>query len=174
MKNRVYSYKGPIEIIENLPKNSNRVLVTSSVSILDWISSTNQTSEYDDLFMATFIIDTDGNMWINDRRSEHVLCAKGNDVLSAGEVGFEIGTNTVEAIEITNQSTGYCPEPESWYFVERALNKANIKHPSYFTMEIIFRLCENCGTKNIVKDGWFECGVCQKPLSNEWNFNQSD
>ena len=174
MKKRIYSYVGPAEIIQNLPKKSNRVQVASSRSILDWISNTDQKSEYDDLFMATFIVDTEGTMWINDRRSEHVLCANGKDVLSAGEIGFEITDMSVEVIEVTNQSTGYCPEPESWWAVSEALDKANIQHPSGFTLEMTFRLCKNCGTKNIVKDGWFECGVCQHPLSKDWNFHQND
>ena len=171
MKNREYRYVGPDDIIKNLPVTSKRILVTSPASVINWIQDTKQSSEYDDLYVATFIVDTDGNLWINDRRSEHVLCAMGKNVLSAGEIAFELKEHDIEVIEITNQSTGYCPEPESWWAVKRALNPANIRHPSDFTMKVVFRLCNNCGTKNIVKDDWFECEVCQKPLSKVWNFD---
>lgn len=170
---REFRYVGPDNILENLPKISGRILVQSSDSVMNWIIQTRQPREYSDLFVATFIVDTSGRLWINDRRSEHVLCAEGKPVLAAGEMAFQVDrSNNLQVVEVTNQSTGYCPDPESWWIVERALNTANIKHPPDFTTKYLFRLCENCGTKNIVKDDWFECGVCQQPLSVDWNFDQ--
>ncbi|MBF0289995.1 MAG: hypothetical protein HQM14_19435, partial [SAR324 cluster bacterium] len=52
------------------------------------------------------------------QRSEHVACAAGRDVLSAGQMAFDPETVSLE--EVTNQSTGYCPEPESWDAVAMA------------------------------------------------------
>lgn len=169
-KGREYRYVGPNEIRDNLAKTSQRVLIESQTDIFNWIKNTNQQPEQNDLVVATFIIDTEGQLWINDRRSEHVLCAAGKNVFSAGEMAFEVDQNHVEVIEVSNQSTGYCPEPESWWAVKQALNEIKIPHPPYFTMKFIFRLCEKCGTKNIVKDSWFECAVCQAPLNEKWNF----
>jgi len=169
-KQREYRYVGPSEIRDNLPEKSQRVLIQSRADVINWIKGTNQQPEHDDLIVATFIIDTSGQLWINDRRSEHVLCAAGKNVLSAGEMAFEVAQNHVEVIEVTNQSTGYCPEPESWRAVKQALDAVAIPHPPDFTMKFIFRLCETCGTKNIVKDMWFECAVCQAPLNEQWNF----
>jgi hypothetical protein len=58
---------------------------------------------------ATFIIATEEQLWVADRRSEHVACANGLDVLAAGEIIFERSGNRIHADEVTNQSTGYCP-----------------------------------------------------------------
>jgi len=169
MFRREYRYVGSSDILDSLPTDLRRVLVQSANDVLHWIQETKQHPEYDGLIVATFIIDMDGRLWINDRRSEHVHCAAGKNVLSAGEMAFGL-EDGLAVVEVSNQSTGYCPEPESWPAVERALAAAYIPHPPDFTMKCIFRLCENCGTKNLVKDDWYECGVCQSPLSLDWNF----
>ena len=169
---REYRYVGSSDLLENLPTNSGRVLLTATDVIIKWIKETNQPYEYDNVVVATFIVDTDKQMWINDRRSEHVRCAHGGNVLSAGEITFEVDKDNVEVIEITNQSTGYCPEPESWWAVKEALQETDILFPANFTTKFIFRMCEKCGTKNIIKDDWYECGVCQEVLSSYWNFDK--
>jgi hypothetical protein len=64
--------------------------------------------------IATFVIDASGTLKVADRRSEHVLCAGGVPVRSAGEVTFAIQADRVAVVAVSNQSTGYCPEPESW------------------------------------------------------------
>lgn len=168
---RHYRYVGSSEILDNIPKSSARKCIHSSQDLIQWVEDTKQTQEYDGAIIVTFIIDTNGELWINDRHSEHVLCANGQNVLSAGEMTFSMDDN-VEVIEVTNQSTGYCPEPDSWYAVEGALDKAKIPHPSNFTAAYLFRRCENCGQKNIVKDEWFYCGVCDNSLDKEWNFDK--
>ena len=81
-------------------------------------------------------------------RSEHVACAAGGPVLSAGEITFDDECNVPE---ISNQSTGFCPEPESWSTVERALDRVGIEHPGGFTIAVVFRLCPKCHERNIVK-----------------------
>jgi len=172
--NRTYVYVGLQSNLDRLPAHSARIEMSSSKYVLRWIKETNQPYEYDNVVVATFIVDINGKMWINDRRSEHVLCAHGENVLSAGEITFEISTDEIEVVEITNQSTGYCPEPKSWWAVERALEQTGISFPSDFTTRFIFRRCAKCGTKNIVKDNWYVCGVCQAVLSAVWNFEQSE
>jgi len=69
------------------------------------------------------------------------------------------------------QETRYCPEPESWPAVAAALDKAGIPHPNGFTCAFLFRLCENCGQTNIVKEGDFTCAACGAELKQEWNFS---
>jgi hypothetical protein len=170
INHREYSYVGPKALQESLPLTSNRVCVTSSDDVLQWIKTSEQILDRDRSVVATFIIDMDVKLWIADRRSEHVLCA-GKNVLSAGEITFTIHSNFIEVSEITNQSTGYCPEPESWIAVETALITVGLNHPSEFTTAYLFRRCDSCGTTNIVKDDWFECGVCQAPLSRIWNYD---
>ena len=74
--------------------------------------------------------------------------------------------------EITNQSTGFCPEPESWAAVSAALDNAGIEHPDGFTTGVIFRRCTRCGERNIVKDSWYYCGICDAKLADDWNFSR--
>jgi hypothetical protein len=119
---------------------------------------------------ATFVIDCQGDLLLPDRRSEHVACAGGGPVLSAGEMFLLVRGDGVEVVEISNQSTGYCPEPESWPAVVSALDRIGVAHPGRFTAEIVFRRCEACGERNVVRDGWFVCGVCGAELPAEWNF----
>lgn len=165
-----HKYIGSQEIIDNLPEKSARVCVNSAKDVLEWIKSSKQSPEYDSCYVATFIISVDEKLWINDRHSEHVLCANGKNVLSAGEITFEVEGNTVEIVAISNQSTGYCPEASSWITVAHALENSKIRHPDDFTSQYIFRKCEHCGQKNIVKDEWYFCAVCDSELSETWNF----
>ena len=166
-----YTYVGPQEILDNLGLSSMRLPVIGPDSVLGWIASQQQEFSGENSIVATFIIDTDLRLWINDRRSEHVLCAAGQPVLAAGEITFLIQDETVEIIEITNQSTGYCPPLETWSAVVAAITPLNIAFPSEFTSKYIFRLCDACGTRNIVKDDWYICSVCDADLSQEWNFD---
>lgn len=171
---REYSYIGPEEILQSGEWKTARTRVRGLEDITKWIDETEQSPDAYGQFAATFIIDVDGNLWIADRHSEHVACARGGEVLSAGEISFTIEGENVEVSEITNQSTGYCPEPESWPIVDRALSCAGIPHSGNFTMEFIFRRCESCGLKNIVKEEWFECAVCGVELPKKWNFRRNE
>jgi len=118
----------------------------------------------------TFVIDLDGALLLAPRRSEHVACAGGMPVLSAGEITFERGRDGLAVTSATNQSTGYCPEPGSWPAVAAALDRIGVPHPGRFTDEFIFRRCPKCGERNIVKDGDFTCAICDAELPPAWNF----
>jgi len=167
---KTYRYVGWSSIRDNLPKISNRHHVISSDLVKVWLTKTKQPKNPDDTITVTFIVDTDNRLWINDRHSEHVLCADGGEVLSAGEMTFEIIDTQVEIVSVTNQSTGYCPEPDTYSAVRRILSKTNISHPLQLTTAYQFRRCDECETTNIIKDDWFVCGVCDADLNNEWNY----
>jgi len=173
-KRKEYRYVGPASILASLPIPSQRIQVTSAHDVQQWIESTRQPTENDGSVVATFIVDTSGVLWVSDRRSEHVLCAAGQNVLSAGEMSFVNDKPHVYVESVTNQSTGYCPEPESWPIVAMALTDSQIEHPAFFTTAFIFRRCSVCQTTNIVKDLWFECAVCGATLSLHWNFDTTD
>ncbi|BDI31679.1 hypothetical protein CCAX7_37300 [Capsulimonas corticalis] len=166
---RSYRYIGS-EDLANF--RSERQCVLQPQDVLSWIGKTAQRLE-NHTIVATFVIDVAGALWIADRRSEHVACAAGRRVLSAGEMTFAVDHKDVSVTEVTNQSLGYCPEPESWPAVADALARAGIPSPTGFTCAYTIRLCETCGTKNIIKDGVYECGVCESVLSAEWNLDPS-
>jgi hypothetical protein len=120
---------------------------------------------------ATFVVDRGGVLRLAPRRSEHIDCAGGEEVLAAGEIRFaRVRGGGVEVAEVTNQSTGYCPDPDCWPAVAAALTAADVAAPAGFTCEFLFRRCEGCGQINIVKDGWFVCGGCDAELPRVWNF----
>ncbi|HJZ90227.1 MAG TPA: hypothetical protein VKE40_05100 [Gemmataceae bacterium] len=100
-----------------------------------------------------------------------MACAGGGEVQSAGEMFWWIDTGGVVLAEVTNQSTGYCPEPESWPVVAAALDRAQIPHPGALTCAFIFRRCERCGQRNVVKEGSFVCAACGWGLPLYWNFD---
>jgi hypothetical protein len=119
----------------------------------------------------TFVIDLEGTLRLAPRRSEHVACAGGRPVLSAGEITFERGAQGPEVTSASNQSTGYCPEPSSWPAVAAALDRIGVSHPGRFTDEFTFRRCPRCGERNLVRDDDFGCAICGADLPLTWNFD---
>ena len=119
---------------------------------------------------CTYVITLARELRLADRRSEHVACAGGEDVLAAGELAFERERAGWRMTHASNQSTGYCPEPSSWGEVARALDGIGVRHGDGFTHALVFRRCSACGERNIVKDGDFACDVCGAELPREWNF----
>lgn len=169
---KLYQYVGPTEIRKRVSHAPPGVRIGSVADLEGWIRSTGQQPNLAGLLAVTFVIDDEGFLRVGDRRSEHVACSEGRPVLSAGEMFFRRGENGLEVAEVSNQSTGFCPEPESWSAVAAALNRLGIPHPGRFTQEIIFRRCPTCGERNIVKDGLFTCGSCGADLPANWNFDR--
>ena len=171
MSYREYKYVGPIEILESARLQPAGVPIESVDKVLTWLESRPTENLPDGSWIATFTISIDCVLSLAPRRSEHVACAGGGPVLSAGEITF--ADSSPEVIAITNQSTGFCPEPNSWEVVERVLDEIGFKHPGEFTNQVIFRRCESCGERNIVKDAWFFCELCEAKLPEFWNFADS-
>jgi hypothetical protein len=167
---RLYIYIGPANIKARGAGRPAGMPIKSIADLLAWVRRTGEHPGPDALIAATFVIDQQGNLLVADRRSEHVACADGETVLSAGEIFFRVDTDRVEVADVSNQSTGFCPEPESWPAVAAALDRIGVVHPGRFTTEAVFRRCERCGERNVVKDSWFICGVCGGDLPAEWNF----
>ncbi|BBM83424.1 hypothetical protein [Candidatus Uabimicrobium amorphum] len=162
MKNRRYHYVGPIDILRD-KTSCERVKVTCYEDVVVW--SQDHTNER----IFTFVIDDKKNLWIADRHCEHVACARGKAIFAAGEITFSL--HKAQVLFITNQSTGYCPEPESWEVVKDVLAAIAIDYPPYFNQVCIFRRCTKCMQINIVKDHIYECAVCESPLDTKWNFH---
>jgi hypothetical protein len=167
----IYQYVGPTKIAERAPSAPAGIRVESPEDVRRWIQQTGQDVDAAGNVVATFIIDEDGWLRIADRRSEHVACAGRRPVRSAGEMTFSVRRGGVSVVWVTNQSTGYCPEPDSWPAVEAALVRAGFAAPDGFGQAFDFRRCPRCGSINIVKDGVFECGACSTPLPEQWNLD---
>jgi hypothetical protein len=120
---RAYRYVGPPEVrVATASMGVGRAIRTRD-DLGAWLSGSGSTGTLEPF---TFVIDVTGTLRLAPRRSEHVACAGGEPVLSAGEMTFGQGPDGWEVIAVTNQSTGYCPEPGSWPAVARALGRAGI------------------------------------------------
>lgn len=164
---RHYHYVGPDDIRESAMRGPTGTLIGSVKDVVEWIRTVESETLRDGSVVATFTVSTDGFVLVAPRRSEHVGCAGGGPVLSAGEITISPNGGV---LEITNQSTGFCPEPDSWGSVAAALDAIPLKRPDDFTTRVIFRKCVSCGQRNLVKDDWFVCGVCGAELARKWNF----
>ena len=168
MGKREYHYVGPSEYRDSAKSQSPGTTIATLDDLRAWIASAQTDRAQDGTSLATFAINLDGELLLAPRRSEHVVCASGGPVLSAGEIGFD---DELAVTEISNQSTGFCPESESWLTVAHALDRTGIPHPERFTTEVLFRLCPGCGERNIVKDEWYYCTMCNAELPQDWNFS---
>lgn len=166
---RQYRYVGPIEIAARVQSDCGGIVIDSIEKLRDSLCSMDDYQSGESL-IVTFVVGTDSNLRIANRRSEHVACARGEDVLSAGEMTIETVGDEVIVERVTNQSTGYRPEPESWAALASSLDRISVEHPDGFDPESVFRRCPTCSQINIVKDQWFICGVCQSTLPDSWNF----
>ena len=167
---RQYPYVGPREIREVASTQPSGTAINTADDLTRWLQARPTELTVDGNWIATFTINTDEAFYLAPRRSEHVACAAGGPVLSAGEITIH---NDLIVTEISNQSTGFCPEPDSWPAVENALNRIGLKHPGRFTTVVVFRLCPQCNQRNIVKDSWYYCQMCDAELPETWNFTNA-
>ena len=161
-----FSYVGPEEIRTRSRTAPSGTPIRSRPEIVEWLRS----QDADENGWATYVVNGQGTLLVAPRRSEHVACA-GEAVLAAGEIRFE-PDGAVSAV--TNNSTGYCPAEACWLAVSRALDAADLPRPQAFTFVAVFRRCPNCGERNLVKEDWFVCAMCDAELPLEWNFETED
>jgi hypothetical protein len=167
---KLYRYVGPEEIRLWTTSIPGGARIESAHDLDNWLHRTGQKPNPEDLFVVTFVIDEEGHLLVAERASEHVACAGNRPVLSAGEMFLRRSEKGVQVERASNQSTGFCPEPESWQAVASALDRIGLTHPGRFTEAVVFRRCLACGERNIVKDGWFMCAICGAELPSVWNF----
>lgn len=169
---RRYRYLGSDDLVEHARKGGGKP-IASPDDLLAWLALPDREVDAEGRICATFVVDPQGCLRFGHRRSEHVRCAAGGEVLSAGEMLFAIELGRPLLVEVSNYSTGYCPEPESWPAVAAALESAGIEppRPGAFTEVVVFRRCPECGQHNRVKDGWFGCMACGAELPAAWNLD---
>ena len=166
---RLYHYVGPADIRQRTVGHSERWCVRQWEDVRQWLTHTEPVASRRSYVPATYIVDPQQQLWLADRRSEHVACAGGGEVLAAGEIVLAQHRERIEVIEASNQSTGYCPEPECWIALTAVLERLKIPYPPGFTASFEFRRCDRCGTINLIKDDTLECAVCRAELSIVWN-----
>jgi hypothetical protein len=117
------------------PRGTRHVCRKVEGGFVDWV----RTVETRDLVGPfTYVVDVDGVLRLAPRRSEHVACAGGGKVLAAGEVALVWCPAGWTVSEVSNQSTGYCPDPSSWSAVAAALDRAGLDRPGGFTSKFVF------------------------------------
>ncbi len=162
---RRYAYVGPAAIKAAAGTRPGTAIATRA-DLAAWVTA-NAGELAGDGFAVTYVVTTDGLLRVAPRRSEHVACAGGGDVLAAGELVLGRDASVVEA---SNLSTGFCPEPDCWDALAAALDGAGVPGPAGFTHAVVFRRCEACGQRNVVKDDEYVCAVCDADLPAAWNF----
>jgi hypothetical protein len=161
-----HGYVGPAELLGTVRPGAEGRVVRSAGDLDGWLAGRAE-AELTEPF--TYVVGLDGLLRLAPRRSEHVACAGGAEVLGAGEMGFERAAGLWTVREVSNQSTGYCPRLGSWDAVERALDGADIGRPDGFTHAVVFRRCVSCREISIVREGDFVCVFCGSDLPTAWN-----
>lgn len=118
-RGRSYRYVGPVELKAAVRPGDGGGRIGSAADFDGWIV---EQSAVELAEPFTFVVGVDGALRLAPRRSEHVACAGGDMVLSAGEISFMREADRWTVSEVSNQSTGYCPDVTSWAEVARALN----------------------------------------------------
>jgi hypothetical protein len=164
---RRYRYVGPAEL-GGLPRPAGCADVVTPADLERWAAGRDPRDTGEP---ATFVVTVTGTLRLAPRHCEHVACAGGPEVLAAGEITLVRAPAGWTVTEVSNQSTGFCPDPDSWPAVARALDGPGVRHPDGFTQPVVFRRCGSCGERNIVRDGDFTCALCAAPLAVRWNFD---
>ncbi|MYS21272.1 hypothetical protein GA0115240_128515 [Streptomyces sp. DvalAA-14] len=166
---RCFRYVGPADLSAAARAEGAAVGIRTGSDLAAWLAVRTE-EELREPF--TFVIGLDGMLRLAPRRSEHVACAGGEPVLSAGEIAFARRAGEWAVAEISNQSTGYCPDVASWPAVADALDLLGLRHPEVFTHEVVFRRCPRCQEHNIVREEHFVCVFCDADLPAGWNIDQ--
>jgi hypothetical protein len=167
---KLYEYVGPARILEQVRRPTPGFEVRSVAGLRAWLQARG-TARGGEL-TVTFVLDQADVLRLADRHAEHVVCAGGGPVRSAGEMTFALAGEQVRLVAASNQSTGFCPEPESWPEVQGALDRLGLPHAGGFTASFQFRRCPACGQINLIKEEAYQCDACDGELPRAWNFGQ--
>ena len=97
---KLYRYIGTKDIAEHALKAPRGTPILSRHDVVAWAKASRQTPDTDGCVTATFIVDESGVLRIADRHSEHVACAGGGLVFSAGEITFALNAESVEIVPL--------------------------------------------------------------------------
>lgn len=165
---RLYHYIGPKELLRSLDNTSPRHELTGP-SGLEQFAKSIGVSFWNGSATFSYVVLPPMRLFIADRRSEHLACARGEPVLTAGEITFTKGSSGLEVSAANNLSTGYCPESSSWGALDLALRAANLSGIHGFAPSFEFRFCAECSMTCVIKNEVYECPRCLGVLPREWN-----
>lgn len=166
---RLYPYVGSAAIRDAVDPASPRHEVKSSAGVHAWLLSQGEVWPEKREIVFTYVVLPPASLFIADRRSEHVACARGGEVLAAGEITLCRSGGDLEVVECSNLSTGYCPESSSYEALDRALTAAGFDEIESYTYPFEFRRCNGCGGIQVIKDDVYECSSCDRILPEKWN-----
>lgn len=168
VRGRSYRYVGPADLKAAIRPGRGSRRIVSSADFAHWAAGQ---AAVELLEPFTFVVGMDGVLRLAPRRSEHVTCANGEPVLSAGEISFIREADRWVVDEVSNQSTGYCPDVVSWPAVAHALDAIELGRPPHFTHQVVFRRCPGCQECTIVREDDFVCVFCGSGLPKAWNID---
>ncbi|MEO1228023.1 MAG: hypothetical protein AAFZ18_03890 [Myxococcota bacterium] len=166
---KLFDYVGPPDLVARARDGTGGLAVGSAVQLEAALASL-EASILEEHGWLTYTVSSADVLHLAPRRTEHVECARGGPVSAAGEIRFAADGRL---LEVTNNSTGFCPDAVCWETVADVLSRLGLEVPERWTFEAIFRLCKQCGQRNLVKDDWFYCRACDAPLPAEWNFGSA-
>jgi hypothetical protein len=167
---RTYQYVGPRNLLELANADVARCEPRNPADLLNWLS----THSLSPPVTLTFVVTVQGQLRVSPRHAEHVACARAEPVRAAGELELGLSAGLPSVLGITNQSTGYCPEPACFPEVVAALGRAGFRAPGALAHEFLFRRCPKCRGISIVKEDEFECASCGGALPETWNFDEPE
>ena len=77
MNHRPYRYIGPEDIRRRTVGNTERFCVRQAADVLRCLARLEPAAACRSYVPTTYVIDPQGQLWLADRRSEHVACAAG-------------------------------------------------------------------------------------------------
>jgi hypothetical protein len=81
----------------------------------------------------TYIVDKNKDLYIGALVEEHVVVARGKDVIAAGEITVSFQDEEWVVKEMNNRSNGYFPARTTYDILGPLLDRIGIRHPGKFT-----------------------------------------
>lgn len=167
---KLYDYVGPASVRASACFDTPRHQVSDGAALNAWAQSHQLINGREHCVTFTYVVLPPARLFVADRHSEHVACARGDKVLTAGEITFERTGSRWVVFETSNLSTGYCPESSSWHILNEALQAAGFAPVDGFTNPFEFRYCSQCQQTCVIKDDVYECPSCLTVLPENWNY----
>lgn len=124
-----YTFAGREDLFEEAKEKQGEILLSSVYDLEEELSVLQDPNSR----LLSYIVNERG-MFLGELRDEHVFIAKGEKVLSAGEISFlQQSGNDWIADYTNNRSNGYYPDGSSFVHVRNALQRAGVSCDDAFS-----------------------------------------